>query len=191
MVEAVDRVSDAGWVKDFLRVRPGDEITPTHIIDMRVDGTPFHAITFGAIDKETGEGWHVTMTIAVWAAFVHAIRAYGIDHASQLILTSVHIALPNDEDIDYRRIRVTLEAIQEYAPDVEEEEEYLLSYSYYMLSVKYMTRPRVAEIASTILGRPITPEAWRKAVNKWAHENGMPKLDLPHGRPSKKNRNNS
>jgi hypothetical protein len=67
--------------------------------------------------------------------------------------------------------------------------EMALDASYEFLRTGYMNREEVAQFASRILGAEVGAEAWRKAVKKWATEQGKPELQLPRGRPSRDNRN--
>lgn len=76
--------------------------------------------------------------------------------------------------------------IEQRIKNLPDPEEQALWFSYELLRQQKTTRPRAARFASHLLGRTVTAEAWRKAVNKWADQNDMPPLDLPHGRPSKK-----
>jgi hypothetical protein len=119
----------------------------------------------------------------------------GAEQAYQLFRFAATVAVrpwTDQHEQELRQVFDTILAdIEHRIRNLPDPEEQALWFSYELLRQQKTTRPRAARLASTILGRPITPEAWRKAVNKWAHENGMPKLDLPHGRPSKKNRNNS
>ncbi len=61
----------------------------------------------------------------------------------------------------------------------------LLEETYKLLSERKINRNTAATIAQDVLQEKISADAWRKAVDKWALDNGKPKLDLPHGRPIK------
>ncbi len=61
----------------------------------------------------------------------------------------------------------------------------LLEETYKLLSERKISRNTAATIAQDVLQENISADAWRKAVDKWALDNGKPKLDLPHGRPTK------
>ena len=161
-------------------------MAPIPVITTRADGTPLYCITFGVSDNETGGAWHVTLTFDVWAAFVDALRTHGIDHALALAVAPFAMLDQDVPEEDERRIRTTLLAMERYAPLVAEKKEELLAFSYSRLKFTRMTRKRVAEIVSAILGEEVRPDAWRKAVDTWAKEKGLEKLDLPHGRPRKR-----
>ena len=161
-------------------------MAPIPIITTRADGTPLYCITFGVSDNETGVVWHVTLTFDAWATFVETIRTHGIDHALALAMAPFAMLDQDLTEEDERRIRTTLLAMERYAPLVAEKKDELLAFSYSRLKFTRMTRKRVAEIVSAILGEEVRPDAWRKAVDKWAHAQGLPKVDLVRGRPKKR-----
>ena len=66
------------------------------------------------------------------------------------------------------------------------ERDRVLEMAYDLLQEGSVNREQAAKLASVALGKEIKESAWRKAVDKWAREHGKPKLDLSHGRPSKK-----
>ncbi len=69
-------------------------------------------------------------------------------------------------------------------PDLEDA---VIEYCYDRLARRQTNRHRAAEFASRVLGYEINAEAWRKRVDRWAKERGLPKIDLPAGRPKTKN----
>ncbi len=116
----------------------------------------------------------------------------GVEQAYQLFRFAAQIAARPWTDQQEHGLRQCFDAvladIERRIKELPDPEETALWYSYELLSRQKTTRTRVARLASHLLGRPITAEAWRKAVNKWASEKGMPPLGLPPGRPQK-NRN--
>lgn len=63
--------------------------------------------------------------------------------------------------------------------------ENLLEETYKLLSEGKLNRVNAAKLVQDVLQENISVDAWRKAVDKWASDNGKPKLDLPHGRRSR------
>ncbi len=61
----------------------------------------------------------------------------------------------------------------------------VLEMTYELLHASKISRGNAAVLASDILGKKINPDAWRKAVDKWARDNHKPPVDLPRGRPSR------
>jgi|GEM_PF-6930216 len=175
MVETVDRVSDD--VSSFM--------SPAPIFTKRDDGTLVMQITFGVPDTDTGRAWNVTITFDAWVTFLESIRTYGIDHAYELATVPFAMLEHNVTEEEARRIRETLLTIERYAPLIAEKREQLLLFSYSRLKFTSMRRERVAQIVSTLLGKKVESEAWRKAVDKWAHDKGLEKVDR-RGRPRQK-----
>ena len=121
------------------------------------------------------------------------VECAGVEQAYQLFRFAATVAVRPWTDQYEQELRQTFETIlvdiEHRIRNLPDPEEQALWFSYELLRQQKTTRPRAARFASQLLGRTITAEAWRKAVNKWALENEMPDLGLPPGRPVKKNRN--
>ncbi len=124
----------------------------------------------------------------VWSWY-EVITEWGIDQAHRMAILSAEVVAGKLSETDQAKLRKMLESIKWACDFSKDRRQEALSNSYDMLRRGEWTRSKAAEHAEWMLGKAIDPEAWRKAVNKWADENGKPRLDLPHGRPSKKNRN--
>ncbi len=59
------------------------------------------------------------------------------------------------------------------------DEEYVLEFTYNLLSRRMATHQRAAEVAALLLQREnITENAWRKKVDRWAHRTGKPPVAI-------------
>ncbi len=56
------------------------------------------------------------------------------------------------------------------------DEDPVLSITYHLLRSRQITYTQAAAIASELLGQAIKPEAWRKRVDRWRNDRGLPKV---------------
>ncbi len=63
--------------------------------------------------------------------------------------------------------------------------ELALQHTYRMLYERQITREQAAHLAASWINKPVTTEAWRKRVDRWAEDQGKPKIEQPRGRPRK------
>jgi len=131
-----------------------------------------------------------TVDAVVFWNWYETIKERGIDQAHQMAVLSVKAIAGSVSEDQESRLRHLLEIIEWRAELSTDRKEQALLTSYNLLQSRDWDRARAARFARWLLGKEIEPEAWRKAVNKWAKEQGKPELKLPHGRPSKRNRNN-
>ena len=66
-----------------------------------------------------------------------------------------------------------------------------LEASYELLREGKISRAKAAVLASDVLRKEIKTDTWRKAVDKWAADNSRPPVELPRGRPGKRNSEDS
>lgn len=143
-------------------------------------------------DPETGRPiftyvtWPESTTYWSW---YEVIKEWGIDQAHRMAILSAEIVAGDLAEQEKANLRKMLEAIKWHCDFLKDRRQAALRASYDMLQRGEWTRAKAAEHAKWMLGKEIETEAWRKAVNKWAKEQGKPELKLPHGRPSKENRN--
>ena len=150
------------------------------------------SVSIKVTDPETSESWYLDLGYEVCATLLELIRTRSISLAVNIALSSAamaHRGFRNVPDSAHQNITAALSTLETHRQEFTTLNDHMLSYSYHMLRNQAWRRERAAEVASIILGRTINAEAWRKAVNKWAEKKGLPELDLPHGRPLKKNRN--
>ena len=140
--------------------------------------------------RTTGGGiYDHAVDATVFWSWYEVIREWGIDHALQMAIFSAEVATGELTEQAKAKLQKVLESIKWRAELSKDKRDQALLVSYNQLQSGDWTRPRAAQFAQWLLGKTIEPEAWRKAVNKWAKEQGKPELKLPHGRPTKKNRN--
>ena len=137
-------------------------------------------------DEASGQTWRIAFDLAMAAAWLDIIRAKGVDYAHSLALGGVLMAGCEAPELRGQILRGVLETLEDAVAAFADQEDLLLAFSYERLRDKQMSRPQAADVASSILGRRVTPDAWRKAVDKWAHAQGLPKVDLVRGRPKKR-----
>jgi hypothetical protein len=61
----------------------------------------------------------------------------------------------------------------------EEHLDRVVHFTYVLLREKQINRSQAAEIASLLLEKPISTEAWRKRVDRWVEKHQLPKVGLP------------
>lgn len=88
------------------------------------------------------------------------------------------------------KIFLLIDAIQDKAKDLfpnkADRTEYVLQLTYDMLRDRtIIDRSEAAEIASTLLEKTFTSDAWRKRLDAYIDTHGLPKIDLPTGRRKK------
>ncbi len=131
-----------------------------------------------------GEGAAIAMDLAVCATYLDIIDKYGIEHAQNVLRAGVNMARAPREEAVYEaekqreehNIASMLQALDRNREKLANSEEDILDLSYRQLLFKQWTREEAAENASTLLQRPISTEAWRKRVDRWAEARGRPPL---------------
>ncbi len=58
------------------------------------------------------------------------------------------------------------------------DEDPVISITYHLLRARKITYAEAAAIARGLLGRDIKPEAWRKRVDRWRKDRGLPEVGL-------------
>lgn len=159
-------------------MEPDDDQEPMAILPLRwksIDGS----------EQTFSFGLALTILYGAYKA-MHAIK----DQQDLLSLVTLIGFLIKKEEPSYaenERILAGLLEIQRGGPAKEKwtaPEDPILSFCYYMLRAKRITRQQAADLASDILGRPIDREAWRKRVDRWAAapERRLPQIGKPRER---------
>ncbi len=126
-----------------------------------------------------------TVDVVVFWNWYETIKERGIDQALQMAILSVQAITGSISEDQQARLLQLLAMIEWRAEQSTDKSDYALRTSYYMLRRHDWNRTRAAHFASLLLRKDVEPETWRKAVNKWAEVHGLPKPDLPRGRPNK------
>jgi hypothetical protein len=79
------------------------------------------------------------------------------------------------------------DALQATTHEWTEERDQLLHFTYVLLRNRFINREHAAAIASKILQQHVTPEGWRKRMERWTHAQGLPPVRRKRGRPPKYN----
>ena len=115
----------------------------------------------------------------VCATLLNIIDSYGADHAQELLMTAVrvaHAAENQSEEVPVYNVAQFIQALKNDRAKLTNEEHVFLAQSYEHLKSKDWTRAQAAAFASTMLGRAIGIEAWRKRVDRWAEDQGLPAI---------------
>ena len=126
---------------------------------------------------------------ALWGIYKVA-SLWGREQAYTLLeLGAAAVKHPLSEQ-ETTHLRLLLDTIIDDSAVVFQEgrlEDFTIGFTYLLLQKKQITRTDAAEMASSILGRDVHPDTWRRTVDAWAKKRGLEKLDLPQGRPRKRN----
>jgi hypothetical protein len=135
---------------------------------------------------ENGEWCDVMLDTEVCATYLRIIDTHGFDHALAVALATFRMSqavtkepIPSEAyEQQVFGVIQSLRALDLHRAQLAERDYELLEASYYALRAKTWTRAEAADIAATMLGREITTEAWRKAVDRWAEKQGLPKVEI-------------
>lgn len=155
-------------------------------LDMGTQGTNPWAIRWSYYDPAAMATRWVEMDVITAARLLHTIQRDGIDHAIDLLAAGVRLAgyaLLSDEQ--FLHVHAALSALQSDVALVADAEELLLRRTYELLRDKRITRDGAATLASALFGLPITTDAFRKRVDRWAETHGLPPLGQTKRRPRK------
>ena len=119
------------------------------------------------------------MPLATYFQFLYLIKTVGQRYTADLAIAGVEVASERQVTAnEMLRVEAVLSAIQQHAETLEDPEEWILKYSYDSLRAKTMDRAHAAFVASALLNKPIKTDAWRKAVDRWAEKNDLPKVEI-------------
>ena len=141
-------------------------------------------VRFNVKDPVTCDTWPVALDVAEFWRFYQLIKSEGIEQARSLVLSGLQFARHEVTEEDTRRISAALWEVQHYP--VFSPEEIQLWRSYWELQRKETTRDEAAQRASAFLETPISTDAWRKRVDRWAEDQGLPALGQTKRRPRSK-----
>jgi hypothetical protein len=140
-------------------------------------------------NQKTGENDRIFVNAVDAFNLYDLARHIGNDQAYQVFrLGAIATKRPwpeQDEQELYQAFETILRETESRIKDLPDSEDNVLWYSYEMLDQKKLTRERAAKIASGMLGKTFTTEAWRKRVDRWAEAQGHPPLGQTKRRPRK------
>ncbi len=143
-------------------------------IDAQQEGGPMISIppkTMGLIRLAgTTVGWDAVVAIAALAATLQR---------------SIDLPGVPMTDEEYRKLAVTFTALHATAATLSRDG--VLEVTYELLRERKINRAQAAVLASDVLQKKVKTDTWRKAVDKWAADSGRPPIELPRGRPGKRN----
>jgi hypothetical protein len=76
-----------------------------------------------------------------------------------------------------------LPSLIQMPPGTNTEVQQVLALTYNLLRGHMLNHAEAAQLASSILGREIKPDTWRKRVDRWAKTHGLPKVELKRTKP--------
>lgn len=135
------------------------------------------AVSWWYYDPSLGPAEQARLDIVTAARLLHTMQHDGIDHAIDLVTVGFHLVGQEVPDDVYHRIQVTLIQLKKNWAPADNAEDMMLLRTYELLKAKRMTRDGAAMVAGAVLGRPVSSEAWRKAVDRWAEKKGLPKVE--------------
>lgn len=134
--------------------------------------------TFNLTDLETGEPYTIRPSVATLRSLYEATERWGLEQTLDVLLFGAASVKREVTERDARRLRVILEGlVNSPIGQSKDLEEFALWRSYTWLLDKQITREQAAQYASDVLGRPITKDAWRMAVDRWAAKQHLPKVE--------------
>ncbi len=141
-----------------------------------------------------GEIIHLVPSMPAFWGWYNVIMSQGIDQAVEMarfagaIVKSeiaeqsngirVKHALKEDDGAYLRKV---LEILKKVGDKEESKDLYALKFSYEILMRQRWTRKQAARFASNMLGYEVSPDTWRKRLDKYIRENDLPKIELPRG----------
>ena len=168
MVEAVDRMSDTDG--DTQRSRKSSRDT---------GGIRAIEIT----DPSTGDNRYLLTSLGKLASLYHATRTLGPDAVYDIASIVASLVRPERTTEEKERLQYALDELCTRVDEWTDNEDMLLDQSYVALEQGRWTRARAANIAQTVLKKPLSTEAWRKRVDRWAEKQGLPPLGQTKRRP--------
>ncbi len=142
--------------------------------------TDDHYKSLGGIFKDPENGEPFTTEVSpelLWILYA-IIDRWGKDRACDVLTAGALLVKHELSDYDQRRLRAMIMEIEAIRVLWRDQEEMVLFHTFRLLYEKKMSRRDAAEYASSILGRKISTDAWRKRVDRWAETREFPKVDL-------------
>ena len=124
-------------------------------------------------------------TVAAWR---ESIRMMGIDRAHEIAIACAHLVKDELADEDIARLQRYIEIIEQSRARASNTTDDVLFLSYIRLRSKEITYEEAAHLASIMLKKQVSPDAWRMRVNRWAAKEGKPKIEIYERRASKTNK---
>ncbi len=129
-------------------------------------------------DPETGLDFPFSPTpVQMWQLY-KMIQDFGFDEAVNLAILCANLVKHDLTDDDRARIRRALKHTELFTKVLGGTTplELALTRSYFLLYNNAITREQAADLASDIMKKRVSVESWRKRVDRWAEEQGYPKV---------------
>lgn len=139
------------------------------------------------VDRRTGEKLRFVMPYDAFWAIYHTIKAVGVQRAGEVALFGALQVKPNLSPEDIEQLRNSIIYIHAYLLNGPDPVMTALELSYRLLHQVKISRKDARDLAAKIIGKPIPIDSWRKRVDAFAEDRGLPKVDLSPGRPKNKN----
>jgi len=123
---------------------------------------------------ETGQEREVPLPQEVFVVLQHAVATWGRERTHALLEFGAALVQPELTTIDRRRLDLALTTMERYVAQWDDPEELALMTTYKLLRDKDLTCEQAATYTSTLLDRRVTAAAWRKRVDRWAAQHGLP-----------------
>ena len=119
-------------------------------------------------DADSGASTEVTLDPAVFVGLVHVTRTLGWEHALAVLQFGATLVKPELTAVDTQRLEYTLTALDRYIAQWEDPAELALALSYEQYREHQLTDAQAALFATALLGQPVSADAWRQRVDRWA-----------------------
>ena len=158
---------------------------------MATNGTPELRLVFPIEDPKVRQIEIRTPLLRFWGAY-RAIHQGGLDESLALVVfgSSVYGAIRDRGVADPER---TFAKVWRWMGDHyelginrwETETDLVMSFCYFLLRHKLITRAEAAQFAREALNEPIDQESWRKRIDRWANRHKLPALGQTKRPPRK------
>jgi hypothetical protein len=138
------------------------------------------------VDPATGDEVSEEMPHAEFWAVYQSLKAIGFNQTATVALFGATLIQPALSAEDTNKIDRKISAIYAFLRYNSNPELTALNFSYELLQGLKISREAAAKFASDILGKEVPPDSWRKRVDKFADDRGLPKVGLTRGRRKKK-----
>ena len=147
------------------------------VTDNKNDSANVALIRIAYHASDSGESTEVTLDPVVFVGLVHAMRTLGREHALAVLQCGATLVKPALTAVDTQRLDYVLSAVERYIAQWEDPSELALAVSYDQLRKHQLTAAQAALFASALLYQPVTAEAWRQRVDRWAEAQQRPARD--------------
>ena len=128
-------------------------------------------------DADSGESTEVTLDPAAFVGLVHMTRTLGREHARAVLQFGATLVKPALTAVDTQRLDDVLTALERYIAQWDDPVELAMALSYEQRRDHQLTDAQAALFATALLDQPVSADAWRQRVDRWAEAQQRPPRD--------------